>query len=102
MMSVKTLDWHKVPEAMTPHQLPQQKQLKMADLDAWSAMPVPMDAARPPYELSSHTCPDARVESPMFCAAEDGREDGGHQLSSEVALAPGVGTMEVGHWSVPG
>ena len=32
-----------VPKATTPHQSPQQKQLKMTDLEAHSPMPAPME-----------------------------------------------------------
>ena len=52
-MNAKTSNRLKVPEAMTPHQSPQQKQLKMADLEAQSAMPIPTTAASMP-QLRHH------------------------------------------------
>ena len=52
---------------MTPHQLPQQKQLKIADLSAQSAMPIPTTAAFMPqsgYCVSSQvTCPQMPEQS---------------------------------------
>ena len=54
-MSTKTSDQLKVHETTIPRQSPQQKQLKMANLNAWSAMPVPMTAAsmsQPGYRVS--------------------------------------------------
>ena len=39
--STKTSNKLDVPEAMTPHQSPQQKQLKMADLEAHATTPAP-------------------------------------------------------------
>ena len=39
--STRMSDWLDVPEIVTPNQSPQQKQLKMADLEAQGTMPIP-------------------------------------------------------------
>ena len=54
--SVKTSDRLDVLETATPHQSPQQKQLKMTDLEAQSAMPTPTEdesSPQPRCHLSS-------------------------------------------------
>ena len=53
-MNTKSSDQLEVPETTTPHQSPQQKQLKTADLNAHSTTPVPTTAAsQPSYRMSS-------------------------------------------------
>ena len=56
----KTSNKLAVPEAMTPHQSPQQKQLKMADLEARATTPAPTGNKPLP-------CTRNRLSSQVFC-----------------------------------
>ena len=59
MSGPKTSDRLDMPEVATPHQSPQQKQLKMADLEARATMLAPTGdelSSQPGNRMSSQVC----------------------------------------------
>ena len=91
-MSTRMSDQIKVPETTTPHQSPQQKQLKIADLNAHSTAPVPMTAAsQPNYHISSQVMRPQMPEQSLLHSAlqktEVQMEGVGHSQRSLSPLA---------------
>ena len=74
-----------IPEFETPHESPQQKQLKqlkVADLEARATTPAPTGD-----EPSLHPkCPNAGAGSPMLGISANKSKNGGRQWSSEITL----------------
>ena len=101
--SMKTSDRLDVPEIATPHQSPQQKQLKMMDLEARSAMPTPTEdesSPQPRCRLSSQVVHIQIAQQGVLCSAVQCTEVRmeSRERPSEVTLTPGLNTTKIGHW----
>ena len=69
-MHTKSSDQLEVPETTTPHQWPQQKQLKISDLNARSMTPLLTTAAsQPGYRVSSQVVQPQMPEQSLLCSA---------------------------------